>query len=242
MEKQKISKGAFILVTGITLLASCNKNDSNQTFQVEPDVITMVKTVHDTVKYAPAFYVYANQNIKSAEVSAPDGSPIELSFYNSNVITYAKLPKEADYTETEPQSGEYAFSVKSVNGDVFTGSDILYPTGLEAPEISGISFNSSNSTMHVNWNTDLGANGYFVRLINNNGETVYTGYNVSADSTSYTIRSTDEGWEQPPYSGTKYILQMNAIEYDADDNLTEYYYHVNAIAFSEEEITWELLN
>ncbi|NQU84266.1 MAG: hypothetical protein HQ541_00760 [Mariniphaga sp.] len=229
----------IIIVSLIITLFSCNKTEnSNDEYNVIPEVIIIKKKVNDTIKYALAYYAYANQAIESAQVITPNGdTPIELTSFKQALITFANTPTESDFSIQEPVSGQYNFTVQNRNGEIFEDYDFLSNTYIEIPEITDITFSPLNNTIDIKWTPTLSSESYFVRLLDLQGKTIYNGYEIHADSTSYTMYPSDGGWILSPYSGSKYILQLNAVSYE-DANMTEYYYHINAISIAIEEIIW----
>ncbi|MBN2774732.1 MAG: hypothetical protein JXR31_10815 [Prolixibacteraceae bacterium] len=220
-------------------LISCDLSDNTTEFKVVPEVIILKKVINDTTKYAVAYYAYANKGIESAQVTPPgSSSAVELNTYEEAVITFAKVPDESDFSTVMPEFGQYNFNVQSKDGDIVEDFDVLTDIFLDTPVFSKIAFNSQNMSVRVEWSPVLNSDKYFVRLLNSDREMIYTGYEVDPDSTGYTMRTTDAGWDQVPLSGSNYTLQLNAVSYENNIDLTEYYYHVNAISIAENEITW----
>ena len=240
MRNMKFLGAVIVFAASLIFFTSCNKEDTgNGAFKVIPDAMIMKKKVNDTVKYAPAFYAYANYAVESAEVTAPGGGPtLNLSKFKNDQTTFAWLPVGTDFTDMQPQSGEYNFSVQNINGEVLEDSDFLAPTNIGIPVITKAVYNASDFTVSVKWDTVQNSDSYFVRLLKQDRSTLYTGYEISSDSTNYLIRITDEGWEESPQPGTTYILQLNAVSYEDNADFMEIYYHVNAISSSETHITW----
>jgi hypothetical protein len=239
MKISVIIKNSLLLIVGIIILFSCDKNNKVE-FKVIPEVILMKKEINDTIRYALAFYAYSTSNLQSAEVTFPGsvGSPVSLTTFKNNLFTFAKEPGVNDYSKTAPLNGEYQFSVQNTEGEIFEGSDFLAASNLEIPTITGTTYNTSNNSLKINWEKVEGTDSYFVKLLNQNLETVYTGYMVDPDSTNYTIFSSDQGWEKSPVSGNAYTLQLNAVLFEDHIDLTEYYYHVNSMSIAETQITW----
>jgi hypothetical protein len=239
MKISVIVKNSLLLIVGIIILFSCDNNNKVE-FKVIPEVILLKKEINDTVKYGLAFYAYSTSALQSAEVTFPGlaVSKANLAIFKNNLFTFAKEPVLNDFSTTEPLYGEYKFTSQNTEGEISEGSDLLVAGDLEIPTIISTTYNTSNNTLKINWEKIEGTDSYFVKLLNQNLETIYTGYMVDPDSTNYTIYPNDQGWEQSPVSGTSYILQLNTVLFEDYIDLTEYYYHLNSISIKETPIVW----
>lgn len=236
-----IRTAIFTLTAGLLLtLFSCDfSDDGKREFTFTPDVILLKKEISGTVQYALAYYVYSNQEIASAQVLTPEGETIPLASLGTTLITHANIPEDNDFSTGIPLSGLYTFTATNSEGTEVTEQDMLADTWLTIPEITDITYHSDNFSLDMTWTPSPGSDNYFVKILTTEDkETVYTGYQVDPDSTSYTIHMSDQGWEFSPTFETTYILQLNAILYEENIDLNEYYYHVNTIAIDEQEFTW----
>ncbi len=231
----------ILFFLGVLIFPSCNEDPKEtKEFQAIPEVFLIQKEINDTVKYALAFYAYSNYAIASAEVIIPDGDGISASLesFQNTQTTFARVPNKNDFSLTEPESGQYYFTIQNTLGGIFEDYDYLPANYMTIPEITSVVYNDVSKTIKVDWLQTIGSEGYIVNMVTYNGDILYQGYEINGDSTSYTIKTSDTGWKQTPYSGTDYILELNAISYEDNSDMTEYYYHINALSVAQEPVTW----
>jgi hypothetical protein len=230
----------FSLIAGCSfLLMSCHSDDVEKELTLTPDVIHLIKERNETVEHALAYYVYTNQELTSVKAITPEGDTLLLTSMNSPLITYGYLPGDDDFSPGIPTSGLYTFIARNKQGTEKTEQDRLADTWLTIPEITDITYHPDDFSLDISWTPSPGTDNYFVRILTpEEQETLYIGYQVSPDSTRYTVTLGDQGWEKTPIAGEAYLLQLNAILYEEDIPLNAFYYHVNAIAMDEQGFTW----
>lgn len=238
MKTPTIFRNSILFLLGATFFVSCIENN-DEPFELTPEVICFKTKVNDTMRYALAFYAYANYSIDSAKVAYPgtSGSPVILTPYAETKNTYAKQAGLNDFSKNVPVNGMYSFTVYK-GGKIYTENDSLATNNLILPNITGTSYSASTSTLSINWAKVDGAQNYFVRLYNQNKELVYTGYTIHPDSTHYGIKPIDQGWEKSPVTGTTYTLQLNALTYEPNVSQSDLLYHLNSIVFTETPVLW----
>lgn len=229
----------FLVLLSGAAIVSCN--DSETPLEVFADVMVINKKVDDVVKRAPAYYVYGNQSIESASVALPGNTDtIALAGYPGSSFTFLKEPVAADYKDVQPTEGNYKFTVKSKDGEVLEVTDAFDFEGLPLPLIKKDTFVGSPASLNVEWAAVTGSDGFFVKLLDTDGKLIFSGYTVSSSTLKYTVSgsASSGSWVKAPVDGEDYILQVNAIAYDAGATSANSDYNVSEVSVTEKPITW----
>ena len=240
MLKKKFYKLVWIVLFIIVVLPSC-LNDSDTQFDMVGDMYVIKKMINDEIQYAPTYYVFANLGMTSATVTLPnDGGTIDLEG-TSGGLTYIIEPTEdSDFSTTAPEEGSYLFEATSTKGETLTMSDEFQLDNLSIPEFDNINF-SSSSILEVSWSSVSGADGYYIKILDANGDDVYTSYTIDSSTNEYTISEEENtgSWELSPSTGETYTIQINVFSYDSDATTSNSGYNVEELAIGESQITWE---
>jgi len=239
MRKMKMYRIAgMVLLMGVTF-TSCMDNPDPQ-FDILGDVFVTKKMINNEVLYAPSYFVYGNLGMISATATLPDaGGSVDLDGTTGG-LTYSKEPSEADYSVNMPAEGNYLFEAVSSKDETLQASDQLQLDDLAIPEFDNIEF-VSTSTLQVSWNAVSGADGYYIKIVDNDGTDVFLSYSIDKDVTEYTILESDAtgNWDQPASSGQTYTIQITAFTYDSDATLNNSGYNIQEVAIGQSQITWE---
>jgi hypothetical protein len=236
--KRFLKSTLFVLLAGVVLV-SCN--DDEIPFEVYTDVLVINKKVDNVVKKAPAYYAYGNKSLKSASVALPGNSDtISLAAHPGSTYTFIKEPAAADFKDVPPAEGNYKFKVTAGSGEALEMTDAFDYTGLPLPQITKDTFSGSPSSLLVEWAAVTGADGYFVKMLDTDEKLIFSGYVVSSTTLKYIVSgsTTSGSWTEVPDEGEPYILQVNAVVYDADATSSNREYNVSEVSTGEKEIVW----
>ena len=239
MKVRKFLGKTFLVLLSGAAIVSCN--DSETPLEAFADVMVINKKVNDVVKRGPSYYVYGNQGLESASVALPGNTDtIELAGYPGSSFTFLKEPVAADYKDVPPAEGNYKFTVKSKDGEVLEVTDAFDFEGLPVPLIKKDTFVGSPAALNVEWAAVTGSDGYFVKLLGTDQKLVFSGYVVSPGTLKYTISgsASSGSWVAAPVDGEDYILQVNAIAYDAGATSANSDYNVSEVSIAEKPVTW----
>ena len=218
---------------------SCNK-DNEEPFQVFADVYYINRVIQGEVQTAISYYAHANNHIASATAETPDGETITLEDQLGFSTTWMKDPELSDYSIVVPDEGTYKFTVTSQDGVELVKNDVLKNVDLGIPEFDTITYSAVNYGYNVTWNEVENTDAYIVRVLNENGLIIFTGYTVGDDVFEYqVIPGINTGtWTETPQIEEMYILQISAYVFDNDSDNSNYTYNLEEISFSETEIIW----
>jgi hypothetical protein len=239
MQKMKMYRIAGMALLMVVIFTSCMENQDPQ-FDILGDVYVTKKMINDEIQYAPAYFLYANLGMTSAKVTLPNaGGTVNLDG-TAGGLTYSKEPTDADFSTNMPVEGSYLFEAVNSKNEILQVSDELQLDDLAIPEFDSIEFISS-STLQVSWNAVSGADGYFIRIVDNNGNDVYLSYSIDNSVTEYTILESDGTgkWEQPASSGQTYTIQINAFSYHSGAVQNNNVYNIEEVAIGQSQVTWE---
>lgn len=238
MDTKQILKRAFLLVLSATAIVSCNNDEVM--LDIDSDVVVINKKIDGVVKHAPAYYVYANRALESATVTPPGGVALELDVFDGSVYSMSKEPETSDFSDVTPAEGNYTFSVTSVSGETLQSIDALDYTGIAIPPITKSAFSGTPLVLNVEWTTVSGADGYFLKLLDSTGNQVFSSYIVVASVDKYTINgSVNSGsWSATAEEGQTYTLQLNAITFDNDGNMSDNVNNISELSVDEKQIVW----
>ena len=240
--KAKRTLGKTLLLF-ITMAAIVSCNDSDVPMEVFTDVFVINKKTDNVVKSANAYYAYSNQALLSATVAIPNsGGNVELESSPGLVNEMSKVPADSDFKANAPVKGSYVFTVKGKNGETLQVPDVLNYENLAIPQFTKIKFSGSPIILELEWNIIKEADGYFVKIFDEDGKLVFSGYNVKPEVNKYVITtsSTSGFWNQTAVDGKSYVLQLNAFTNDAEANTSNYVYNISEISLTESLIQWSL--
>lgn len=231
---QKI--GQLILFVLILLgVNSCDKNDNIAAFEVFGDVMIIKRMDGEQSKFARSYFAYGNYPMSSASVSLPEDGTITLTSPDETFRTYVKQPSLADFGNEPPITGTFNFTVVN-EGIEHTVSDELTFNNLPYANITRAEY--SDGVIMVGWEPVEGADNYLVRLVNNNYETVFTGYLVNASVTVYQIAATNGVMELTPENGVTYTVEVNTFDYEEGATSKNSDYNVNEISVATTNVVW----
>lgn len=240
MKTNRLIKTLFSVLIPAFLFVACNKDKDNTEFEVFADAYIINRLIEDEVKSAPAFYVYANSGIASVTVTPPagGGEPFELARSPESSYTFFKEPQTNDFKTVAPTPGIYLFEVESTGGDIIQANDLLEILNLEIPEIVSTNYQSESFSMQIKWESVANADGYVLKLLNNDGLTIFVSFAVSSSTTEYIISPATGNWLMQVYSGDNLTLQVQAFAYDSDATAENNIYNIGEISIGEKAITW----
>lgn len=234
----KMLRPAGLVLLMTVLFTSCLENKDPQ-FDIVGDVFVVKKRVDNEVKYAPTYFVYGNLGIKSAKVTLPDAGGTVTLEGTTGSLTYFKEPAEADFSANTPDEGNYLFEAISSKDETLQIGDELEIEDLIIPDFDILEFESSTK-LHVSWNEITGADGFFLRILDDEGNYVYISNSIDKNTFEYNIMDDDsQNWKQSVSSGETYTIQINAVVYDAEATAISSAYNIQMIATSQAQITWE---
>jgi len=238
MTIQKLGKYALLVVLATGMFA-CNKDDNTTSFTVIGDVFVTKRLINDQEMFAKSYFAYGNDAMETAEVTTIDGDTYELEPTSSYENIYAKLPTASDYTTDIPEEENYQFNVVN-EGIPHQSTDLLLFDDLQFPVITEVSL--ENYVLSVDWETGDDAEAYIVQLINQSGSIVFSSQILSTQYTHFEIESTNISgtWATGyPVVGDTYTLELSAVIFDPEAGDVDYEFHIQEIAISENDITWE---
>lgn len=240
MKTSQSSKKFLPLLILVSLFASCNKDTDNNDFEVFADAYIVKKLMDNEVKAAVAFYAYANGSIASVTVTPPPegGESFELVRIPESSYTFFKEPEAADFKTELPAAGIYQFEVKSKDGKIIQQTDLLEITGLEIPQIESTTYQPESFSLKVTWESVTGADGYVLKLLNEEGLTNYISFAIAPTVKEFVINSSSGNWNIEAYPGDNLMLQVQAFAYDSDASAELNIYNIGEISIAEKEITW----
>ena len=243
MKANRIFRNTLLLFLTSIVMVSCN--DSEVPLEVFTDVFVINKKTDNVVKSANAYYAYGNQAILSATVVFPNsGGNVELESSPGLVNEMSKVPGDSDFKTNAPVKGSYVFTVKGKNGETLQVPDILNYENLAIPQFTKIKFSGSPLILELEWNLIKEADGYFVKIFDEDGKLVFSGFNIKPEVNKYVITSSSTSgfWNQAAVDGKSYVLQLNAFTNDAEANTSNYVYNISEISLAESLIQWGLTN
>ena len=215
-------------------------DDSEPDFEMVGDVYVIKKIVDNEIKYAPAYFAYGNVGMSSASVALPDGGgSLQLNGVSKSV-TYYKEPTESDFSSTYPAEGTYVFNATSYKDVEYESSDILESDDLEIPQIDSVGFTAGDQALYIGWDEVSGAEGYFIKLLDSNGVTIFNSYSIASGETDYIIIPGASGqWDDSPETNEVYTILLHTYTFDADANQTNNAYNIQDVSIGESEVTWQ---
>lgn len=229
---------ASLCVGGV--FVSCNDDELPQ-LAANVDALVVKTKIGEEVKYAPAFYIYGNKDMKSVSVVAPGDGTLSYtlsSAVNSKTV-FMKWPADADFTATAPAEGDYEFTATSTEeGEApLKIKDKVGPESLDVPTITSSEFASNK--LKVKWESITGVNGFVVQLISE-GSILFSSPMLQSTTTEFAFGLTDQGWldvNKRAEEGKTYSLQLKAIRYETGVTY-EKEYNIQCLAYIGKQVTW----
>lgn len=233
---QKIGKllMVFLIVAG---MASCNDDDDKAPFAVIGETVTLKKMVDDTARYAVAYYAYGNYAMTSASVKFPSGDSIALSAMEGYKQTFYKDPASADYSKDTPEEGTFTFSVVN-EGIKHTATDKLDVKDFDVPTITEVTANTGNTSITVEWDKVTNADGYVIRLMNDEDEVVFISTFIPNTSDNFVI-SANTGLKETLESGKTYTVDLQALLYEDSATASDRGWNVEMISIASEDVVYD---
>lgn len=228
---------AFAVALG---MFSCDDDEGTTAFEVIGDVFITKRMIGDEAKYARSYYTYGNQPMSEAVATTPDSDEIVMSATNNQENTWAKAASINDFETAIPTQGRYTFNVQSedvphVANDDLTFNNLEFTTILTADVASNI--------LDLEWEGGTDAIGHMVRLINEEGDVIFSSVFIGSESTHILVDYPNTGtgtWAtEYPNANDIYTLELHAFTFDADATDINFTYHIEEVAISEEIITWQ---
>jgi hypothetical protein len=240
MRTKNFYRNILLILALPVFFFSCNEEPVEQEFELKVDSYIVKKKIDDELMFAKAYFAYGTKAIESATVTPPDlaGSQIELESSESTPTIFYKEPEMGDYTNMYPAQGEYVFDVESKEGEVLQEADMMEAGALEVPEITEAIYHSDVQSMTVSWDSAQDANGFVVKLLNQNHEVIFVSYTLIASADEYEINQASGNWDGTAYSGDDYILQIQAFTYESSATEDNKLYNIKEVAIGEKEIKW----
>ncbi len=234
---KKLGKILTFLLIGAGFFA-CSDDDNSAPFEIIGDVFVIKRTIGDEVKYANSYVAWGNQPMSHAEVTTPGGANLTLNPASDNLYTYAKEPGINDYFASAPVEGNYQFLV--INEDITHQSvdlldfdDIAFTTLSSAEMVNGV--------LSVQWETNSIAEAYLIRLINVSGDVAFLSQTLPTQMTRLDIgaNTASGSWSETPEAGNDYTVELMTFRFEDDAISSDAAYHIQEVAVTEQEITWE---
>ena len=219
---------------------SCNDEEEEKALELDVDAYIVKRKVDDETKYANAYFAYGTKGIESATVTPPAGAggSVELAASASSISVFFREPVMEDFTPMSPAQGNYVFDVESREGEVLQQSDMLEGEKLEIPEITEVTYQSNIETMTVEWGSETNADGFVVKLLDQNNNVVFISYTLIASAEEYDINQISGNWDGIAYLGEDYTLQVQAFAVESTATEDNGLYNINEVAIAERTVTW----
>jgi len=217
---------------------ACNDDDETLEFEVYADAFVVKKKIDNEVKHGISYFAYGNKSISSATVTPPSGEPFDLTVSEESAFTFLKETSEEEFVSSLPQNGSYLFDVESKDGETAQVTEAVENGTLEIPVITGTTYHSENATMTVEWEESENADGFVVRLLDDEGKVKFLSYALNPTVVEFNINSSSGNWANQAYSGDELTLQLQAFTYETGAPEEELLYNIKEISVAEKEITW----
>lgn len=240
MKTLNLSRNILLVLVLPFFFFACNDEQEERTFELQVDAYIVKKKIDGEIRFANAYFAYGTYGIKSATVTPPAlaGSSVELDAAMSTSSIFFKEPATEDFSNMTPAQGEYIFDVESRDGVVLQQSDIIEGEMLSVPVITEATFQSDIVGLTVSWDSAFQADGFVLKLLNQNKRVVFTSYTLLPSATEYEINQASGNWDENVYVGEDYTLQVQAFTYESSASQDNLLYNINEAAISEMEITW----
>ena len=224
----------FLIVTGFF---ACSDDDNSAPFEVIGDVYIIKRTINDEVKYANAYVAWGNQPMSLAEVTVPGGATVTLAAASGVMNTYFKEPGLNEFSTSDPVEGNYQFLV--INENIpHESTDLLDFDNIAFTPVSSAVI--TNNVLSVQWETNSVAEGYQIRLIDQNGDVAFFSVALPEQMTRLDIgtNTATGSWYETPVAGNVYTIEFLTIRYEDDATSLDEAKNIQEIAITEQEIIW----
>ncbi|WP_297097712.1 hypothetical protein [uncultured Draconibacterium sp.] len=226
----------FLIVAGFF---ACSDDDNSVPFEVIGDVFVIKRNIDGEDQYANSYVAWGNQPMSHAEVTTPGAASLTLDPASENMNTYAKEPALAEYSSAAPVEGNYQFLV--INEDItHQAVDLLDFDNIAFTTIT--SAEVDNQLLAVHWETNANADAYVIRLINEAGEMAFVSQTLPTQMTSLQeigVGTANGSWQETPEVGNVYNIEFLTIRFEDDAVSSDAAYHIQEIAVTEQETTWQ---
>jgi hypothetical protein len=199
------------------------------------------KMFEDTPVFGVAYYAYGNKIMNSGTVTLVGGSgeQIDLGLNPGSIYTLYKEPSENDYYSNLPSAGEYKFNVLAEDGQTNESTDYLNVKNIGIPFILKAEIGDVQKLLDVTWTKVANADGYVVKISEDDGSLMYSTGAMSSESTTVSINLLAGNWSKPIEPGNTYIVEVNAFIYE--DNIESYTapYNLETISIATKTVTYE---
>lgn len=240
MRTRNLSRNILLILALPVFFFACNDEQEEKAFELQVDAYIVKKKFDGETMFANAYFAYGNKAIESATVTPPAsaGDPVGLVASVSTPSVFFREPETEDFTNMFPAQGEYLFDVESRDGEVLQQSDMMEAGILEVPEITETTFHADTESMTVSWDSAYDADGFVLKLLNENDKVIYISYLLLASTEEYQINQVSGNWDGVAYFGENYTLQVQAVTYESGATEDDRLYNIREVAIGEMEITW----
>jgi hypothetical protein len=236
--KRKIT---FMFVLSTAIFTSCLKDPEPLALEALPDVFIQRKVQEGEEKYALAFWVLGNKELESVVVDGPDEQTWELEKDNATNRIFSFFPSESDYSVNKPPTGNYKFSITSIQTNE---APIMLTDKLEDKELGAMVIDSvifTNSKLKTSWQTLANADAYHLRMYDDTGKLIYVSPKMTKSKKDHSFGVTDQGWKiqgTKAENGKTYQIELLAILYESTSTSNNEDYNVQFISIASTEIVW----
>lgn len=236
---RKFENFVFVLLSAL-LLVSCFGDEAEEAFDASSDAYIIKKYVGDEAVYGTVFYTYANQIMRSVSASEMGGSgeKINLTQDPGSLYTMSKKPQSSDFKPYPSAANEYLFEIVSESGVNKENYDFLSHDDIEIAEITKAGFNDIGKLLEIEWTAVEGADGFVVKIQNEEGINISVSPGFDPDILDYTINVVLEDWLIVPESGKTYTIQIHAFAYEPEYEEGYQFYNIQEVSIAETPIVW----
>ena len=240
MEFQKSGKIVFVFLTSL-IMVSCFSKDSQTELEVYSDAYVIKKMINDKPMYAVTFFAYGNQIMRSGTVTEIGGSGeyLKLGLNPNSIFTLVHWPIDSDFKPYPPPAAEFKFNVTAESGLTSESSDYLNINDINIPTIVKTEFSENKKLINITWTSVTGADGYVLKVAEENGNIIYATDGMVPTVTNYTINLLTGNWTKRVESGNTYTIQVHAFAYEEDTDDFYNVYNVEELSIGEKSILWE---
>ncbi len=135
-----------------------------------------------------------------------------------------------------PQAGDYVFNAVFADGYKLVFLNTLTTGSILPPKIKLIKYVVSGEKVNAEWESVANADLYNVKLIGEEGKTLYVSPELRANATSLLFGKTDTGWQSQTYPENGQLLKVVVSAYLLEKGNSGG--RLQAISRSESEIVW----
>lgn len=241
MKYRKTVKITTLLFT-VFIMVSCFSKDTQTELEVYTDAYMIKKMEGSQPVYGVIFYAYGNQMMKTGtvtEVGIP-GTTINLALSPNSIFTLWKAPTGNDFKPYPPAESEYIFKVTAESGLSNESNDYLKIKNIGIPVITKTAFSDNKKLIDVAWTSVTGADGYLVKVAEENGNIIYSSDGMLPSVTGYTINLLTGNWSKFVETGKNYSIEVHAFAYEADAEEFYQIYNVEEISIGAKSVLYEL--